>query len=184
MNYCQRSHCKACWFCPCIVPKGCPVSLMWLIHKSRYKPLCVACTVPKSNIHKTKTTASDKIFFKTYIGGSKTQKATWHHPLFLLFAGKSIDDRTKIGWCHVYTFVGLYMTPNFFRSVANPLGAHAQRWLPLFVTECVCPSVCLLPRFLRLRAMREQISATNGFIATLKKGVFRITTAFKGQNAN
>ena len=43
-------------------------------------------------------------------------------------------------------------------------------------------SVCLLPRFLRLRATRQQNSDTNGFVATLaslKKRDFRITAAFE-----
>ena len=40
-----------------------------------------------------------------------------------------------------------------------------------FVSVCVCVCVCvsvrLLPRFLRLRAMRQRNSDTNGFIAKL-----------------
>ena len=45
------------------------------------------------------------------------------------------------------------------------LGAHAQRGLQYLV--CVSVSVCLLPRFLPLRATRRPKSDTNGFSATL-----------------
>ena len=51
------------------------------------------------------------------------------------------------------------------------LGAHAQRGLYYFVCHSVrpsvCPSVCLLPRFLPLRATRRAKNDTNGLSATL-----------------
>ena len=75
-------------------------------------------------------------------------------------------------------------------AVASPLlhfsltlGAHAPEGYSVSVSvrPSFLPSVCLLPRFLRLRATRQQNSDTNGFIATLAslKGDFRITAAFK-----
>ena len=47
---------------------------------------------------------------------------------------------------------------------------------------CVCLSVCLLPHFLPLRAMREENNDTRRFVAataSFKNGDFHKTAAFK-----
>ena len=51
-------------------------------------------------------------------------------------------------------------------SIINPRRACA-RGFTWSVIPSFLPSVCLLPRFLRLRATRQQNSDTNGFVATL-----------------
>ena len=56
-----------------------------------------------------------------------------------------------------------------FHLFINPRRACAARVIVLGLLFCpsVCPSVCLLPRFLPLRATRRPKSDTNGFSATL-----------------
>ena len=49
--------------------------------------------------------------------------------------------------------------------IINPRRACAARVTVVVVSFCL--SVCLLPRFLPLRATRRPISDTNGFSATL-----------------
>ena len=66
---------------------------------------------------------------------------------------------------------------NDFGNSLNPRRACAARVSTWFVSVSVRPSVCLLPRFLRLRATGQQNSDTNGFVAIytgfiLKKAIF------------
>ena len=64
----------------------------------------------------------------------------------------------------------LFTCINIIIDVKNTDG-HAQRGLQLLfchsVRLSICLSVCLLPRFLPLRATRRPISDTDGFSATL-----------------
>ena len=95
-DYCQMSHCNACWCCLCAKGLSC--------FKSSYEPLCIQPVQCQRATHKTQTT--ETISSKCR-GIKDTQSYMTLSPISLscFIAGKSIDDITKMGWCHILSCV-------------------------------------------------------------------------------
>ena len=66
--------------------------------------------------------------------------------------------------CHVFHVSYMY---NLYIIMLNVLCISRKIHVVFCFSFCFSPSVCLLPRFLPLRATRRPKSDTNGFSATL-----------------